>query len=68
MPLPYIMINTINNFHKLQEGGLKLNNKDLILSKIRLLSGVTICDRRDTALCCSTVLRFLIRFRYIVNR
>jgi hypothetical protein len=41
MPLLYIMINTINKFHKLQEGGLKLNNKDLILSKIWLLTGVS---------------------------
>ena len=48
MPLPYIMINTITNFHKLQEGGrLKLSNKDLILSKIRLLSGVSGLDSHN---------------------
>jgi hypothetical protein len=47
MPLPYIMINTIKNFHKLQEGGLKLNNKDLILSKIRLLPGVSRLDSHN---------------------
>ena len=48
MPLPYIMINTITNFHKLQEGGrLKLSNKDLILSKIRLLSGVSRLDSHN---------------------
>ena len=35
-------------FHKHQEGvGLKLNNKDLILSKIRLLSGVSPLDSHN---------------------
>jgi hypothetical protein len=50
MPLPYIMINPIKKFHKLQEGGgrvLKLNDKDLNLSKIRLLSGVSRLDSHN---------------------